>query len=484
MSSSQVAELVHAPLAHWASVCGDSVAIAAAGRQLGFAELQHAVEQRAADLRAQCAPATVLVDVHLPVLDQVLDFLAIVASGRCAAVGDPEWPEAVHAAVRAVLSSTPCSLPAPHAGTAFYTGFTSGSSGLPKGFRRSHQSWTHSFRACLDVFGPDAARRILVPGRISHSLFLFGTLLGLWTGAGVVLQQQFSAAAALACLRAEGIPCLVAVPSQLLLMLELAALRQLAPVRSLRLVMVSGARWPRQHSAALQALFPAARIMEFYGASELSFVAWTEADAALPDAVVGRPFPQVEVEIRREPGAGGADADLAGLIFVRSPMVFMDYVGATADDSACVRDGDWLSVRDMGYLDAQGRLCLVGRQNRMIVTRAKKLFPEELESVLQAHPAIARVSVQGRSDSLRGQSVVALIQWVHPAPVPLPTAADLGAWCRRRLQAYKVPRSYFVCTRWAQTASAKTDHRALGEALQQHLAGGTEGGGAWMLQLR
>lgn len=481
-------DLVHAHLARWARERGHAVAIATPAQRLDFAALLLAVEQRAAQLHAQSAAATVQVDVRLPVLQQVLDFLGIVASGRCAAVGDAEWSEAVGDAVRLLFQGEACSMPPPLPQTAFYTGFTSGSSGRPKGFRRSHQSWTHSFRACLQEFGPAAKQRILVPGSLSHSLFLFGTLLGLWTGAGVVLQQPFSAAAVLEHLRTDAIPCLVAVPSQLLLMLELAALRKLAPLPGLRLIMVSGARWPRQHTAALKALFPEARVIEFYGASELSFVAWTEADAALPDAVVGRPFANVEVQIRRAPEALAEVAaeveaeqraehlvenlagDQSGLIYVRSPMLFMDYVGAGADDSACLRDGDWLSVRDMGYLDAQGRLCLQGRQNRMIVTRAKKLFPEELESVLQAHPAVARASVQGTSDALRGQSVVALIQWSAQADQPMPTAAELGQWCRSRLQAYKVPRRYFVCNRWAQTASGKTDHRALGQVLAQHLA--------------
>ncbi len=482
MTPAQASDLVHAPLADWAQVRGQAVAIAAAGRQLDFAGLQQAMLQRAAVLQAQSAPALVPVDTQQAALDQVLDFLGIVASGRCAAVGDPDWPAAVQQAVRAALGSAPCTPAAVQPGSAFYTGFTSGSSGRPKGFRRDHQSWSHSFRACVQEFGAAAGARILVPGSLSHSLFLFGTLLGLWSGAGVVLQQPFSAAATLECLRREAIPCLVAVPSQLLLLLELAALRQLAPLPELRLVMVSGARWPRQHSAALQALFPAARIIEFYGASELSFVAWTEADATLPDAVVGRPFANVQVQIRPLPGAAADDP--VGLIYVRSPMVFTDYVAAAADDTACLRDGDWLSVRDLGYLDAQGRLCLVGRQNRMIVTRAKKLFPEELESVLQAHPAIARASVQGASDALRGQSVQALIQWSAQAATPLPTAAELGRWCRGRLQAYKVPRQFFVCDHWPQTVSGKTDHRALEQALQRHLLAPRSEEGSWLHRLR
>ena len=93
-------------------------------------------------------------------------------------------------------------------------------------------------------------------------------------------------------------PCLVAVPSQLLLMLQWAQHRQLAPIPEVELITISGARWMRAHTPALRALFPKARIIEFYGASEASFVAWMDADEASGPQAVGRPFSNVELSIR------------------------------------------------------------------------------------------------------------------------------------------------------------------------------------------
>jgi acyl-CoA synthetase (AMP-forming)/AMP-acid ligase II len=299
---------------------------------------------------------------------------------------------------------------------------------------------------------------MLVPGRDAHSLFLFGMLLGLWSGGGVVVQERFSAAAALDTLRLGATPSLIAVPSQLVLMLDLARHRKLAPIEPVRLILISGARWMRSRTNALRALFPRARIIEFYGASETSFIAWMDSDASTPAAVVGRPFSNVELQIRQR-----ADADAAGLIYVRSPMLFMDYVGAGTgiEATAALRDGDWLSVRDLGHLDAEGRLCLAGRQNRMIVTQGKNLFAEELEAVLEAHPAIALASVQGVEDARRGAQVVALIQWAADAPDAKPDALQLKAWCRHQLEAFKAPRQFFLCPDWPRTASGKTDHHHL-----------------------
>lgn len=460
--------LVHAPLAQWARVRPDAVAIRCGAEALTFAQLHQAVTQRAHTLTQAHSPATVLVNDAWPMTQRLVDFLGIVASGRCAAVGDPDWPAAVRAAVLANLSTTAADLPAPTPHTPFYIGYTSGSTGIPKGYRRHHQSWTESFRACLDTFGSDAHRCILAPGRDSHSLFLFAMLLGLWSGAGVVVQAHFSAAGALDTLRSGLTPCLVAVPSQLLLMLELAQHRHLPAINAVRLILVSGARWDRSRTAELQRLFPCARIIEFYGASETSFIAWIDSHAHTPADVVGHPFQQVEVQIRHDPAVAQAKA---GLIYVRSPMLFMDYVGEVADGSAAVWDGDWLSVRDLGYLDAQGRLCLKGRQNRMIVTQGNNLFPEELESVLEAHPAIASASVHGLHDPLRGLQVVALLRWSSDLAVPPPTALELIRWCRNHLENYKTPRRFWVCPDWHFTPSGKTDHRALAQRLHQQLDG-------------
>ena len=433
--------------------------------QLTFAQLHTAVVQHADTLIQQHAPATVFVDDQLSIIQQMVAFMGIIHSGRCAAVSDPDWPSAVRDSVKRALGA---SLTEPsHTSTAtpaspFYIGFTSGSTGIPKGFRRHHQSWTESLRVCIDTFGPDAASCVIAPGRFSHSLFLFGMVLGLWSGAGVVVQDKFSAPRLLDTLRSGRTPCLVAVPSQLLLMLELAARRKLSPIDGVRLILISGARWMRERTPALQALFPNARIVEFYGASETSFMAWMDADASAPPHAVGKPFSNVEIDIRQpQPPLG------TGQIFVRSPMLFTDYVGAATDHTAAVRDGDWLSVRDMGYVDAQGYLCLVGRENRMVVTQGKNLFPEEVEAVLLSCPEVAQASVLGLPDAIRGQQVVAIVCASHEASDV--SAHVLAELCRAQLESYKVPKRFFVCTDWPMTASGKTDHPALAQQLQARL---------------
>ncbi len=167
-NSDALTDLVHAPLAHWASVRGEAVAISDGNSHLTFAALVAVVQQRAEALTQAHAPATLLVDDSATSLQQLVEFLAVISSGRCAAMADPDWPAAVRKKMCEQINQLPTVLPELQTTTPFYIGFTSGSTGLPKGFRRDHRSWTASFQICLDTFGPDAATGILSPGLSSH----------------------------------------------------------------------------------------------------------------------------------------------------------------------------------------------------------------------------------------------------------------------------------------------------------------------------
>ena len=165
-------------------------------------------------------------------------------------------------------------------------------------------------------------------------------------------------------------------------------------------------------------------------------------------------------------------------------MLFIDYVNGQAT-TAARHMGEWLTVRDIGWQDAQGNLYLVGRENRMIVTQARNLFPEEVEARLLAHPGISQAAVLGLPDPQRGQVVHAVLMRPFgdgshtpsvtdstntetPALVPMtPAPADLAVWCQQALESYKVPRHWWRWQGdWPMTASGKTDLTAIRHALE------------------
>ena len=464
-------ESVHGPLDFWSTQTPEAIAIDDGRTRLTFGELAERVRvPGTAVQRDGVSPKVIWIDGACEPTSQLVRVLATLQADHVAAVEDPDWPDALRQRVKDRLNARLTlrqgwgdGLPV----DSFYIGFTSGSTGLPKAFVRSHRSWTHSFEACIRSFGPAAQTALLVPGRLSHSLFLFGALLGLWTGGGVRLQSGFSAGAAMRVLLEGEALSLIAVPSQLLLMLEYASRHGLRAVDATRLVMISGAPWPRQRTPELKALFPNARIVEFYGASETSFVAWVDSATDLPQSAVGRPFADVDLRIvSSDPVCGIADAKSGtpGLVYVRSPMLFTDYVGLdpSSGQGGVLRHGEWISVGDIGHVDSGGFLHLAGRAQRMFVTRGKNLFPEEVEQVLATHPSVAEVSVQPVPDALRGMRTVALLQLRAPAG-----RASLVDWCRVRLESYKTPSRFIVCDFWPRTTSGKTDHKALAQLLSR-----------------
>ena len=425
--------------------------------------------------------------------------LAIARAGRNALVLDPAWPVSIQRNVcnqlRAALAITgPSPVPlCPNAisidpdrslaslsaykfsdsggsvplaapGDIFYTGFTSGSSGAPKAFSRNHRSWIESFDAeqCEFAHTPDDI--VIAPGSLTHSLFLYAVLRALHIGATAIMFPTFRPNAVAATIAKRGGTILYGVPAQISLITNSASRRDAGVWRALRWIVSSGSKWADGERSRVRAAFPGAKLAEFYGASELSFVSVAREDEEPPVGSVGRAFANVEIEIVNDKGES-ASANQTGEIFVRSPMVFEGY-SYGAGEVTSRRPGGFVSVGDMGYRDERGFLFLAGRRDRMIVSAGKNLYPEEIEQVLRAHPKIIDAAIIPTIDPLRGARIVAILQ---PARNVRLFAAEIIAFARQSLPLYKVPRRYYCLHDWPQTRSGKTDFAALQALLRESI---------------
>jgi fatty-acyl-CoA synthase len=125
--------------------------------------------------------------------------------------------------------------------------------------------------------------------------------------------------------------------------------------------------------------------------------------------------------------------------------------------------GDYCSVGDMAYRDADGYIHLVDRKSNMIISGGENIYPSEVEAVLAAHPAVQDVAVIGLPDAKWGERV-------HAVVVPrgeAPAAEALMAWCKDRIAGFKRPRSYSFMpeAEVPRTATGKILHRALKERI-------------------
>ncbi|WP_315836753.1 AMP-binding protein [Bradyrhizobium prioriisuperbiae] len=478
---------VTAALAHHAARTPDRDALVFEDQRIGWRSLSEEVDRLAALIAAR-TPDGSGIALHLPTgVALSLLFLAAARAGREAQVLDPDWPldmartilaqlspalvissdprlagdhtivladpymplmqlaSAFGASADAIPSSEPDDL------LPFYVGFTSGSTGMPKGYRRHHRSWTESFRHDGLEFGIGPDDVILAPGTLTHSLFLYALMNGLNVGARVILCRRFRPDTVVRLIEYERATVLYGVPTQLQLTIKAAGDRSLA---TMRWVLSSGAKWPAETRQQLLRLFPAAQFAEFYGASETSFMTVAKASESNPETSVGRAFSGVDVTIRDQSGRR-LPAGEPGYVFVESAFLFMDY--ACGEDDL-LREGDAMSVGDIGFLDARGFLHLVGRASRKIVTSGKNVYPEEIERVLERHPAIVSAAVLGVPDADRGERLIALLRLQGEASV---TSAQLIAHARAELPLPKVPRVYAAVPEWPLTRSGKTDFETL-----------------------
>jgi O-succinylbenzoic acid--CoA ligase len=122
--------------------------------------------------------------------------------------------------------------------------------------------------------------------------------------------------------------------------------------------------------------------------------------------------------------------------------------------------GEWDALRtgDLGRLDDEGRLTVIGRKSDTIVTGGENVAPAEVEAVLEEHPAVAEAAVFAREHPMWGESVTAL---VVADGERAPTASELREHCTARLAGYKVPKAFELVERLPRTPSGKLLRRDL-----------------------
>ncbi|WP_297756412.1 AMP-binding protein [uncultured Shimia sp.] len=357
----------------------------------------------------------------------------------------PAYP--VETALPDLLATAPAA-PLPRApDETFLIGYTSGTTSRPKAFARSRHSWRASLDASRTAFGLTDQSHTLAPGPLAHGVTLYALAETLDNGATFHALPRFDAPTASALLKAEA-PRLVAVPALL------QALTRHAPLPTVTNITTAGAKLDPALLAAARATFPTATLYEYYGASELGFLSLSRHDAhgsSAPPDTVGHPFPHVALSIRTEGRALPQGA--TGTIFARGDLAIDGYLTPNTR-SGFRREGDWATVGDLGRINPDGSLSLMGREGGMIVTAGLNVYPQEVETALSACPGVTGAVVLGLPHPTRGQDLVALLTGDT-------TLAALRAHLAPRLPRYKIPRRVAMLEDYPLTSSGKPDRRTL-----------------------
>ena len=330
------------------------------------------------------------------------------AAGDVPLVGDERWPAAQRAALHELVRDA--RLPQ----AAAWASLTSGSSGTPRVVLRTAASWERSFSAVSallhDPAVPEAERTVCLPAPPSSSLTLFSVAHALGGGPRPVFPDDSRATGDGSLLEATAFH---GTPQALRALLDGGQLPRL------RTALVGGSHLDPDLRARAESR--GIRVIAYYGAAELSFV-------AVDDGTGLRPFPGVDLDVRD------------GELWVRSPYTALGYLG---DGGPLRTDGDWATVGDLAeHPTSTDTLRLRGRADGAILTASATVIPEEVEAELRQLPAIADAVVFGYPAGRVGALVAAMLE---PDPGhPEITTGSLRDIASARLGPAHRPRIWFT----------------------------------------
>lgn len=333
--------------------------------------------------------------------------------------------------------------------------YTSGTTGRSKGAMLTHANLIANALA-LNVTWEIDERDVLL-----HALPLFhihGLLVALNTlllaGGRVRLLRHFDPAAVIDGLARASV--FMGVPTYYTRMLATGSLTR-ARTGSVRLFVSGSAPLLPQTFAEFEAA-TGQRLVERYGMSECGIITSSPVHGARRPGFVGRPLPHVELQIvddDRAPVATGA----TGMIEVRGPHVCAGYWRKAAESTPEFRPDGFFSTGDVGRLDADGYVQIVGRAKDMIISGGLNVYPKEIEMVLDALPGIVESAVFGLPHADYGEAVAAAV-CVTPGAASLDVEALLKD-TRMRLAGFKVPKVVFVVDALPRNAMGKVQKSEL-----------------------
>lgn len=339
---------------------------------------------------------------------------------------------------------------------------SSGSTGTPKVIMSERPAmWTPALsEPFLSNWEPvERPQVILVMAPMYHTNG-FTNLNFLLGGDRLVVLEKFDASLALDVIERHRVTNFTATPTML---------QRIAQVDGVEERDLSSVRWILQGAAVMPPnllrtwfdLLAPEKVVMSYGMTEQLGLAAMRGDEWLTHpGSVGRGFRDTEIRILDENGADVPTGQL-GQIYLRSPMTGSYAYRGGAALLPTTPDG-FGTAGDIGRLDDDGYLYVIDRRDDMIITGGANVFPAEVESALADHPGIADVVVIGLRDEQWGRRVHAVIEPADPAaPV---TDAEVVAYAKSRLAAYKVPKTVELVERIPRTAATKVSRSAMVQA--------------------
>lgn len=334
--------------------------------------------------------------------------------------------------------------------------YTSGTTGNPKGATLSHRNILNNARSIAEILGYTPNDRVCVPLPLYHCFGMgIGNLGCIAAGACVVYPAPtFEPLATLQAIQDERCTSVYGVPTMFIAQLEHPAFAE-HDLSSLRTGLMGGAPCPIEVMKQVVSKMHARDVCIVYGMTETAPVTFmSRPNDALERRVttVGRVMPHIEAKIV-DPDTGLTQpVGVAGEICTRGYALMPGYWEDDAATKAAIDDEGFMHTGDLGMMDRDGYLNIVGRIKDMVIRGGENVYPREIEEVLYLHPAVASAQVVGVPDAKLGEELMA---WVITREGMTASEQELRSFCRERIAHFKVPRYVKVATAFPLTVTGK-----------------------------
>jgi len=348
--------------------------------------------------------------------------------------------------------------------------FTSGTTGNPKGATLTHKNILNNALFVAESMHFTEQDKLCIPIPLYHCFaMVLGSLLCVAKGAAAIYpSDSFDAKTTLDVIEQEGCTALHGVPTMFISQLELSTFNEY-DLRSLRTGVMAGSTCPEQVMRKVQTQMNMHQVLIAYGQTECSPINnITETDSSIERQVttVGRALAHTEVKIIDELG-NIQKIGLPGEVCSKGAGIMRCYWNDEEKTKATIDSDGWLHSGDLGVMDSEGFVSIVGRIKDMIIRGGENVYPREIEEVLYTYPGIQDAAIFGISDEKYGEEVCA---WIQPKEDAILDEQAIRAFLKDKLAYFKMPRYIRFVEGYPMTVTGKLQKFKMREQMQEALS--------------
>jgi acyl-CoA synthetase (AMP-forming)/AMP-acid ligase II len=351
--------------------------------------------------------------------------------------------------------------------------FTGGTTGVPKAALLSHRNMTlMSYLDVVHLMGGTLASPArekmaapLPPSHVGGTVEFIGS--GLVGGNEMIMMESWSPHEVLAATEREKLRWIGGVPTMFAILLAMPDLDRY-DLSSVELAICSGEKVPLELLEGIRARI-APNVIVGYGTTEagaeVTLTVPGDDPVKISEGYGGRPLPTVRIRIEDEDGRPLRQGEV-GEIVTGGPLGIRSYYNMPEEDAAGFTADGWVKTGDLGYLDEEGGLYIVGRKKHIIRVGSYTVVPSEVEEVALGVPGVGVAAAVGAPDPILFERV-----WLFVSPDEGATLDEstVLATCRERLADFKVPAKVVIRDQLPTSRIGKVERKALEEMAKQLL---------------